>query len=329
MNDNYMKTILSGIKEWTESLTDDAKDKANNALEQANNALDKANNALDKALFVVNITTTDGVTLSADKTFAEITQAYNEGKYNIVAVSQGIIFPLVMCVEGVAAVFNMIHDGRYIGIAIAPNNEVQFGHYVLATTTSKLPNPYPLTFTGAVNETYDGSSAKTIEIPSGGGGGETIIAEETVLASGTIATETEAEAFTASGITFGMLRNYKHWTVEFKSVNQSTYLAAGYKIGSNSRYIGRLQSRNIKFQCEWLDKEKTIIRVFAVGGSGYGYGVSDISLLTANSAQASMSKQDQYIIADVADDTVLGFFNHDALTNDILWRVKGVFKYGN
>ena len=35
----------------------------------------------------------------------------------------------------------------------------------------KLPNPYPLTFTGAVSETYDGSSAKTIEIPSGGGVG--------------------------------------------------------------------------------------------------------------------------------------------------------------
>ena len=32
---------------------------------------------------------------------------------------------------------------------------------------SALPNPYPLTFTGAVNETYDGSSAKTIEIPIG------------------------------------------------------------------------------------------------------------------------------------------------------------------
>ena len=179
-----------------------------------------------------------------------------------------------------------------------------------------------------MSETYDGSSAKTIEIPSGGGGA-TIIAEETVLASGTIATETEAQAFTASGITFGMLRNYKHWTVEFKSTNQSTYLAAGYKIGSDNRFICRLQAKNIKFQCEWLDKEKTIIRVFAVGGSGYGYGVSDISQSTNNSAQASMSKQDQYIIADVADDTVLGFFNYDALTNDILWRVKGVFKYGN
>ncbi len=210
-------------------------------------------------------------------------------------------------------------DGGYTG------TEAEFAAKLAA---EKLPNPNALTFTGAVNETYDGSSAKTIEIPSGGGG-ETIIAEETVLASGTIATETEAETFTASGITFGMLRNYKHWTVEFKSASQSTYLAAGYKNGSDRHYICRLQSRNIKFQCEWLDKEKTIIRVFAVGGSGYGYGVSDISQSTGNSAQASMSKQDQYIIADVADDTVLGFFNYDALTNDILWRVKGVFKYGN
>ena len=39
-----------------------------------------------------------------------------------------------------------------------------------ALRAAKLPNPYPLTFTGAVNETYDGSSAKTITIPSGGAG---------------------------------------------------------------------------------------------------------------------------------------------------------------
>ena len=334
MDNNYMKTILSGVKEWTENLTDDAKDKANNALDKANNALDKANNALDKALFVVNITRNSDGTISADKTFEEIVQAYNEGKYNIVAHAASVnnlIFPLLGIGKHSVMFGDTTADGiiGFLLFIITDKNKVQMEMLPLATLNDTLPNPYPLTFTGAVSETYDGSSAKTITIPSGGSGGETIIAEETVLASGTIATETEAQAFTASGITFGMLRNYKHWTVEFKSVSQNTYLAAGYKIGSDKRYICRLQSRNIKFQCEWLDKEKTIIRVFAVGGSGYGYGVSDISQSTSNSEQASMIKQDQYIIADVADDTVLGFFNHAALTNDILWRVKGVFKYGN
>ena len=283
--------------------------------------------SIDKALFVVNITSNGDGTYSADKTFDEIVQAYNEGKYNIVAVWDGLITPLSAMGRAVT-MFSGILDGHLVLFVITSNNEVQMKMLPLATASSRLPNPHPLTFTGAVNETYDGSSAKTIEIPSGGGG-ETIIAEETVLASGTIATETGAQTFTASGITFGMLRNYKHWTVEFKSASQSTYLAAGYKNRSGSYYICRLQARNIKFQCEWLNKEKTIIRVFAVGGSGYGYGVSDISHSTGNSAQASMSKQDQYIIVDVADGIVLGFFNYDALTNDILWRVKGVLKYGN
>ena len=53
-------------------------------------------------------------------------------------------------------------DGGYTG------TEAEFAAKLAA---EKLPNPYPLTFTGAVNETYDGSSAKTIEIPSGGTGG--------------------------------------------------------------------------------------------------------------------------------------------------------------
>ena len=53
-------------------------------------------------------------------------------------------------------------DGGYTG------TEEQFAAKL---AKEKFANPYALTFTGAVNETYDGSSAKTIEIPSGGGGG--------------------------------------------------------------------------------------------------------------------------------------------------------------
>ena len=165
MNDNYMKTILSGVKEWTENLTDEAIDKANNAI-------DKANKSIDKALFVVNITQNSDRTFSADKTFNEIVQAYNEGKYNIVAVCGSLIYPLVLCsVKDRAAVFSMICNGIYTGFSIKPNNKVSYVEAPLATIDSKLPNPYPITFTGAVSETYDGSSAKTIEIPSGGGGG--------------------------------------------------------------------------------------------------------------------------------------------------------------
>lgn len=58
--------------------------------------------------------------------------------------------------------YSYAQDGGYIG------TEAEFAAKLAA---EKLPNPYPLTFTGAVNETYDGSSAKTITIPSGGGGG--------------------------------------------------------------------------------------------------------------------------------------------------------------
>ena len=37
---------------------------------------------------------------------------------------------------------------------------------------TKLPNPNPLTFTGAVTGSYDGSEALTVEISSGGGGAD-------------------------------------------------------------------------------------------------------------------------------------------------------------
>ena len=57
--------------------------------------------------------------------------------------------------------YSYAQDGGYTG------TEAEFAAKLAA---EKLPNPYPLTFTGAVNETYDGSSAKTIEIPSGGSG---------------------------------------------------------------------------------------------------------------------------------------------------------------
>ena len=56
--------------------------------------------------------------------------------------------------------YSYAQDGGYLG------TEKEFAAKLAA---EKLPSPYPLTFTGAVSGSYDGSSAKTIEIPSGGG----------------------------------------------------------------------------------------------------------------------------------------------------------------
>lgn len=49
----------------------------------------------------------------------------------------------------------------------------QKGYVIEDDIPEKLPSPGTLTFTGAVNDTYDGSANKTINIPTGGGEGGT------------------------------------------------------------------------------------------------------------------------------------------------------------
>lgn len=85
-----------------------------------------------------------------------------------------------------------------------------------------LPNPHALTFTGAISESYDGSEAKTIEIPSmsGGSGDEsTMEVVQTLLASGTIASGTKALALTDTGITYDDFIKHKFVKVTLKSTS--------------------------------------------------------------------------------------------------------------
>lgn len=242
-------------------------------------------------------------------------------------------------------------DGGYTG------TEAEFSAKLAA---EKFSNPNALTFTGAVTGSYDGSEALTVDIPSGdggsnlpiptaedvgkvptvnadgtgyeletvssGGSGETIIAEETVLASGTIATGTAANSFSTTGVTIGDLRKWKYFTVEIKSKGQSTYWAPADALRHN---LSRIQHNNIKFQFEWIDSARTVLRVFYASGTGYEYGQNDIKGSIINSAVPVAHKQGEYSRVDVADDVILGIINYDALTVDALWRVKGVLKYGD
>ena len=127
---------------------------------------------------MVNITSNGDGTYSADKTFDEIVQVYNEGKYNIVANVAEFKFPVIAHLTAIlehAILFSNSfapekNDANLITIGISSNNELAVILTPVVTKASKLPNPYPLTFTGAVTGSYDGSSAKTIDIPIGAAG---------------------------------------------------------------------------------------------------------------------------------------------------------------
>ena len=62
---------------------------------------------------------------------------------------------------------------------------------------TKLPNPNPLTFTGAVTGSYDGSEALTVEISSGGGGAGAMVVNFTITNTGFSADKTVEEVTAA------------------------------------------------------------------------------------------------------------------------------------
>lgn len=70
-------------------------------------------------------------------------------------------------------------DAKAVGDALAEKADIP-------DIPATLPNPNALTFTGAVNATYDGSTAVSVEIPSGGSGGTDISLGLTSAAVGQI-----------------------------------------------------------------------------------------------------------------------------------------------
>ncbi len=93
---------------------------------------------------------------------------------------------------------------------------------------SALPNPHKLTLTGAVNATYDGSEAVSVEIPSGGSSGSadgemvlvrTITIEENV-ATVTITTDDDGNTFE----TDAMLLHIRPYATNKNSDNGKAYL---------------------------------------------------------------------------------------------------------
>ena len=145
---------------------------------------------------------------------------------------------------------------------------------------SALPNPNALTFTGAVTGSYDGSTAVSVEIPSGGSGGTDISLGLTSAAVGQII---KVKAIDASGKPTAweaadMAGGAEHWEkiadIDLRS-DTSTYVLADFGVWRKAKvimtrpkYISGLQ-KNV-----WVRVvKKGEIVGYSCGylGSSYGY----------------------------------------------------------
>lgn len=90
-----------------------------------------------------------------------------------------------------------------------------------------LKNPYALTFTGAVTGTYDGSAAKTINIPTSGGGLTTVNADGSI-------TPTQIRALADGQYWFATAYRQDTYTTGTNLVGTTNTLLVGYvlKIGN-------------------------------------------------------------------------------------------------
>ena len=105
----------------------------------------------------------------ADKTSTEILEAMGDGAVPVAIHNDKIVHQLSYAGNGYVRFVNysVTADSEFSEQLITIN-----GSIVTVSSTSKtFKNPNAITFTGAVDATYDGSSAVTINIPSGGAGG--------------------------------------------------------------------------------------------------------------------------------------------------------------
>lgn len=206
-----------------------------------------------------------------------------------------------------------------------------------ADVPSTLPNPNPLTFTGAVEATYDGSEAVSVEIPKG----NSFVKADDVLASGTIATDTVVGDID-TGLTLGQLREYKEIAfVMYGSSTNTNFLAGWYLVadaldgvagwqrtiltGLNTSYSG--QFNLITF----ADNQKNYTSYKYIAGTAYAIRSSNAAsktfLVSNNSMSGNVFSNLVYTdLSSKSDDTPIKIFLGTSPTAEYGWVIRGVAK---
>ena len=293
----------------------------------------------------------------ADKSYNDIRDAILSGIP--VYVFNGEQYLSLAVVTDVSLFFGTamgVNDGTGVGvfttlIEITNDDKVKnAGNYVEIPAT--LPNPNALTFTGAVEGSYDGSAPLSVEIPSGGGastdgGVGTGAYEFSVLASGTIPANTITAAeigngMIDTGITLGMLRQYKIFNMLYRcdSGNQYYCFAAG-EPGAQLFQLKRFfyaDSNAMNSTILWLDSARTAVLMLCGTGNtrvtppAIVNNMGGFPLQGLASGGYAMSAINAYgNLADISDEAkiyvgVAHMNSQETNTKDFTWAICGVIK---
>lgn len=168
-------------------------------------------------------------------------------------------------------------------------------------------------------------------------GGSSPVAEETVLASGTLTSETTAQTFTPTGITLGDLRKWKMWGVAFNTTGGSPAFKLMICRNGVSKYameyihVARAMVRYI-----WVNEEKTVYdTIFTnntnvtiaetrrfIGDISYASSILGSFLHTVPCSHGSVMG----FLQNLTDTDEIYIYNHTAPTADFNWVIKGVLK---
>ena len=170
----------------------------------------------------------------------------------------------------------------------------------------------------------------TIALAEVSGGGVSLVVEETLLASGTIAAETAGQTITDTGLTVADLQKWKYFSVCFKSTGQSTYWSICYLNTDDARmHLFRTNHNSIMAMMWWVDDaERTTLLGSYKTGTGYEAAAATIGN-TMELAYNYYGDTSARLTQIKNLNSKIYIQNYDALTVDATWEIRGLIKYGS
>ena len=159
--DQALMRAINAVSHAPQTLTDAQKAQARENID--------AMSVDDKNLMVITVTDDGNGSYTSDKTFSEIYEFVNNGGFAVVRYGTGLYKQLTITPSACKFTQDIMLSSslQHVVITIPASGAITRK----ASTIDKLKNPNAITFTGAVEATYDGSSPVTVEIPQGGSGG--------------------------------------------------------------------------------------------------------------------------------------------------------------